>query len=149
MRAFAAEPKAWGHGGRKGAKHVSAASLNKAFRAACTRAQAALLAEGVRVDLSPLTLYKLKHSQTTAMQIAAPGLVDADGDVRIDPGVQLTVGHGAPENDAGLCVGRDRSVAKSRQPADDDVSGSLAGDAADAGPGEDEGRPAARQIGKG
>ena len=43
-----------------------------------------------------MTLYKLKHSQTTAMQIAAPGLVDADGDSGSIP-ASSDRRHGAPE----------------------------------------------------
>jgi len=85
MRAFAAEPAAWGK--------FSVASLNKAFRRACRRAQAALAEQGVVVDLSGMTLYHLKHSLATAASIASAGLVDRSGKVRQDPGVSRALDH--------------------------------------------------------
>ena len=96
MRAFAAEPRAWGSAGRPDRKAINVPYLNELFRAACVRAQAALKSDGVDVDLSAMTLYKLKHSQATAMQIAAPGLTDRNGDIRIDAGVQATTAHARP-----------------------------------------------------
>ena len=84
LRAFRDEPKAHGS--------FSVASLNKAFKAACLRAQTALAADGVDVDLSGLTLYQLKHAQAAAMQLAS-GLVDGRGRLRVDDGVRATWGH--------------------------------------------------------
>jgi hypothetical protein len=84
MRAFAAEPKAWGK--------FSTASLNKAFKAACGRAQIALKADGIDVDLSRVTLYHLKHSLASAMELAS-GLVDRRGKLKASDGVRQMLGH--------------------------------------------------------
>jgi integrase len=97
MRAFAAEPKAWGD--------FSTASLNKAVKGAARRAQAALAAKGIRVDLSGFTLYQLKHSYAAAMQVASGGITDAAGTIRIHPGVQKTLGHAAARTSATYTIG--------------------------------------------
>jgi len=85
MRAFAANPAAWGP--------FSGSSLNKVFKRACRRAQAALAKRGIAVDLSETTVYHLKHSLTTAAQLASPGLLDRQGRIQPAPGVQASVSH--------------------------------------------------------
>jgi hypothetical protein len=87
LRALAAEPSAWGT--------FSTASLNKIFKRACGRAQAALTKRGIEVDLSEMTLYHLKHSLASAAQVASTGqMLDRQGRWQPVPGLQRALHHG-------------------------------------------------------
>jgi integrase len=85
LRAFVAEPAAWGS--------FSLPPLNKAFKRACTRAQAALATTGVVVDLSAMTVYHLKHSLATTASIASAGLINRQGVIQQSAGVQKALDH--------------------------------------------------------
>lgn len=85
MRAFAAEPRAWGS--------FSCSSLNKSIQRGAALAQAALTTRGVAIDLADWTLYHLKHSLATTASLASAGLVDRQGKVRQSPGVSRALDH--------------------------------------------------------
>jgi hypothetical protein len=87
MRALAAEPTAWVK------PKFSLPPLNKIIKRACVRAQAALAARGIHVDLSGVTLYHLKHSLSTAAQLASPGVLDDQGRIKPAPGLQAALHH--------------------------------------------------------
>lgn len=87
MRAFAAEPKAWGR--------FSTSSLRKSLKVACRKAQVALAKQGIQIDLSQMTVKHLKHSLLSAMQLATQNRVSSTGALRIDPGVSGAGGHDA------------------------------------------------------
>jgi integrase len=74
-------------------KGFSNSSLNKIFQRGCVRAQAALAAKGVAVDLSAMTVYHLKHSLATTASLASGGLIDRQGKIVTSPGVQKALGH--------------------------------------------------------
>ena len=84
MRALA-DKRAWGR--------FSCSPLNDAFKAAAARVQANLTARGVPVDLAGMTLYHLKHSLGTAVQIASGGVVDAGFKVKQNPGLVKAFDH--------------------------------------------------------
>ena len=50
-------------------------------------------ARGIVVDLSETTVYHLKHSLSTAAQLASPGVFDRTGRVQPAPGVQASLSH--------------------------------------------------------
>jgi integrase len=85
MRAFAAVPEAW--------FKFSVPPLNRQFKRAAARAQVALAAQGVIVDLSGMTLYHLKHSLASAMMQATNGLFDRQGQLIINPAVVRALDH--------------------------------------------------------
>jgi hypothetical protein len=88
MRAFAAEPSAWG-------PKMSEPPMNKVIKRACRRTEAAFAARGIVVDLSDFTLYHLKHSLASAAQIASGGVMNQQGLIPQAPGVQRVLGHAA------------------------------------------------------
>jgi integrase len=88
MRKFAAYPPAHGK--------FSMSPLNKVFKRACARAQAALAKAGVVVDLSAMTLYHLKHSLASTASIASAGLVDRRGRLQQALGVSKALDHADP-----------------------------------------------------
>ncbi len=90
LRAMAAHPEAWVWG--KGWVPF----LNRVFKRACRRAQAALAQQGVVVDLSGMTVYHLKHSLATTATLAATGLIDRRGHVVTNPGLQRALDHANP-----------------------------------------------------
>lgn len=85
LRAFAAEPKAWGT--------FSLPSLNKAVKRGARLAQAALLKQGYKVDLSGFSVYHLKHSLATVASVASGSVVDRGGKIKQNAGVQKFLGH--------------------------------------------------------
>jgi integrase len=88
MRELVSEPAAWTNEGT-----FSLKSLNIIVQRAAERAQAALAKRGVMVDLSGFTLYHLKHSLSTAALLAAPGLINAQGQIVPTGGLQAFLGH--------------------------------------------------------
>ena len=86
LRAYAQYPDAWG-------KEFSLPSANKTFKRWCRLTQAALADRGVKVDLSRMTVYHLKHSLATAATMASAGLMDQTGKIRQDEGVVKALDH--------------------------------------------------------